>query len=130
VGGKLVSGTTQQCTINTKNTVLRMYTQSCTIHNADTVAYTTHSGSYSTECKKEVVLNNYSGTQHSQWCTTRTTHRYILATRTSSYFNHDFSINFVKHFNISVLGVVVRGTKKHYVNVKTEQTLSTLWLRN
>jgi len=28
-------------------------------------------------------------------------------------------------FNISVLGVVVRGTKKHYV--KTEQILSTLW---
>jgi len=32
------------------------------------------------------------------------------------------------HFNISVLGVVVRGVKK--VNVKTEQTLSTLWRRN
>jgi len=27
---------------------------------------------------------------------------------------------------ISVLGVVVRGAKKHYVNVKTEKTLSTL----
>jgi len=31
-----------------------------------------------------------------------------------------------RHINISVLGVVVRGAKKHYVNVKTEQTLSTL----
>jgi len=39
----------------------------------------------------------------------------------SSCFNHDFSIN--RHFNISVLGVVVRGSKKHYD--KTEQTLST-----
>jgi len=27
----------------------------------------------------------------------------------SSYFNHDFSIS--QHFNISVLGVVVRGAK-------------------
>jgi len=31
-----------------------------------------------------------------------------------------------RHFIISVLGVVVRGVKKHYVNIKTEQTLSTL----
>jgi len=44
VGGTLDSGTTQQCTINTKNT----------IHNKDTVAHATHSGSYSTERKKEV----------------------------------------------------------------------------
>jgi len=28
-----------------------------------------------------------------------------------------------QHFNISVLGVVVRGAKKHHVNVKTEQNL-------
>jgi len=62
-----VNGATQQCTINTKNT-----------HNTDTVAYVTHSGSYSTECKKEVhytlvytwyttntaVHNIHSGTQH------------------------------------------------------------------
>jgi len=32
--------------------------------------------------------------------------------------------------NILILGVVVRGAKKHYVNVKTEQTLSTLQPRN
>jgi len=29
-----------------------------------------------------------------------------------------------------VLGVVIRGVKKHYVNVKTEQTLSALWQGN
>jgi len=39
-------------------------------------------------------------------------------------------ISVLAHFNISVLGVVVRGAKKHYVNIKTEQTLSTLWPRN
>jgi len=37
VGGTLVSGTTQQCTINTKNTVL---------YTAHTVAYATHSDYY------------------------------------------------------------------------------------
>jgi len=50
----------------------------CTIHNTDSVAYVTHSGSYSTECKKEVhytlvhtwyttitaVHNIQSGAQH------------------------------------------------------------------
>jgi len=63
VGGTLVSGTTQQCRINTKRI----------LYNTDTVAY---SSSYSTEHKKEVhytlVHNNYSSTQHSQWCTTHT----------------------------------------------------------
>jgi len=72
VGGTLVSGTTQHCKINTK---ILYYT------NTDTVAYATHSGSYSTERKKEVhqlhtgthvVQNNYSSTQHSQKCTTLT----------------------------------------------------------
>jgi len=29
-------------------------------------------------------------------------------------------ILFSQHFNISVLGVVVRGAKEHYVNVKAE----------
>jgi len=57
VGG---SGTTQQCTMNTKNTVL--YT---------TVAYATHSGSYSTERKKE-VHRLHTGTQQLQWYTTFT----------------------------------------------------------
>jgi len=36
----------KKCTINTK--------KYCIIHNTDTVAYATHSGSYSTEHKKEV----------------------------------------------------------------------------
>jgi len=48
----------------------------CIVHNTDTVAYATHSDSYSTECKKEVhytlIHNNYSGTQHSQQCTMHT----------------------------------------------------------
>jgi len=39
VGDSLVSGTTQQFTINTKHTVL-------TIHNTDTAAYTMHSDYY------------------------------------------------------------------------------------
>jgi len=43
VGGTLVSGTTQQYTINTKNTALNT--------TQDTVGYATHSGSYSTERK-------------------------------------------------------------------------------
>jgi len=54
------------------------YKKYCTIHNTDSVAYATHSGSYSTEHKKEVhytlvhtwyttitaVHNIYSGAQH------------------------------------------------------------------
>jgi len=32
----------------------KKYKKYCTIHNTDTVAYATHSGSYSTEHKKEV----------------------------------------------------------------------------
>jgi len=54
----------------------------CTIHNTDTVAYTAHTMvATQTERKKEVhqlhtgthmVHNNYSGTQHSQQCTTHT----------------------------------------------------------
>jgi len=62
VGGTLVSGTTQKCRINTK--------KYCTIHNTDTVAYTTHSGSYSTECKKGSTL--HTGTQKLQRYTTFT----------------------------------------------------------
>jgi len=48
VGGTLVSTTTQQCTINAK--------KYCTIHNTDTVAYATPSGSYSSERKKRSTL--------------------------------------------------------------------------
>jgi len=56
------------------------------MHNTDTVAYATHSGSYSTECKKEVhrlhtgthvVHNNYSGTQHSQRYTTHMPQKHL-----------------------------------------------------
>jgi len=54
-----------------------MHNKYCTIHNTDTVVYATHSGSYSTECKKEVhytpvhmwytaVHNIHSGAQHIQ----------------------------------------------------------------
>jgi len=51
--------TTQQCTINIK--------KYCTIHNTDTVAYATHSGSYSTECKKKYTTHWYThGTQQLQ----------------------------------------------------------------
>jgi len=59
VGGTLVSGTTQQC---------KKY---CTIHNTDTVAYATHSGSYSTEHKKEIYYTLWytRGTQQLQWYT-------------------------------------------------------------
>jgi len=41
----------------------------CTTHNTDAVAYATHSGSYSTECKKE-VHQLHTGTH---WYTTITT---------------------------------------------------------
>jgi len=53
------------------------YKKYCTIHNTDTVAYATHSGSYSTERKKEVhythwyttitaAHNIHNGVQHTQ----------------------------------------------------------------
>jgi len=64
VGGRLVSGTTQQCTINTH----------CIIH--DTV-YATHSGSYAKRKYTTHVVHN--GTQHSQWCIAHTGHRNIWA---------------------------------------------------
>jgi len=85
--------------------------QGLPLHNTDTVAYATHSGNYSTERKKEahytLVHNNYSSTQYSQ-------HVHDTETfRTSSCFNHDFSIS--QLFNISVLGMVVKGAKKHYL---------------
>jgi len=63
VEGTLVSGTTQQRTINTK--------KYCTIHTTDTLAHATHSGSYSTEHKKGSTLHTdtqqLQHTQHSQW---------------------------------------------------------------
>jgi len=60
VGGTLVSGTTHnKC---------KKY---CTIHNTDTVAYATHSDSYSTERKKK-VHRLHTGTQQLQWYTTFT----------------------------------------------------------
>jgi len=66
VGGTMVSGTTQQCTINITTQTL------CSI-----IAYATHSGSYSTEHEKEVhytlvhtcytvVHNIHSSAQHIQ----------------------------------------------------------------
>jgi len=107
------------------------YKKYCTIHNTDTVAYATHSGNYSTECKKEVHLlhtgthvvhNNYSGTQHMHDTETfRLPERQVASTMISVL------ILYSRHFNISVLRVVVRG---HYVNVKTEQTFDTLQPRN
>jgi len=60
------------------NSAKYKYKKYCTIYNTDTVAYATHSGSYSNECKKEVhytlvrtwyttitaVYNIHSGEQH------------------------------------------------------------------
>jgi len=75
--------------------------------------------SYSTECKKEVhytlvhkttitvVHNIHSGAQHIHDTETHDTETFRLPER------HDFSIS--RHFNISVLGVVIKGAKKHYV---------------
>jgi len=102
------------------------YNKYCTIHNTDVVAYATHSGSYSTERRKEVHLlhtgthvvyttitvvhNIYSGAQHIH---DRETFR--LPERQVSTTMISVLILSSRHFNISVLGVVVRGAKKHYV---------------
>jgi len=68
------------------------------------------------------VNNIHSGAQHIHYTETfRLPERQVTLTMISVL---------ILHFNISVLGVVVRGVKKHYVNVKTEQTLSTLQPRN
>jgi len=60
--------------------------------------------------------------------------QYIHDTETFRLPEHQFASTVLifssRHFNISVLGVVVRGAKKHYVNVKLEKTLSTLQPRN
>jgi len=47
------------------------YKKYYTIYNRDTVVYVIHSGSYSTECKKE-VNQVHTGTQQLQWYTTFT----------------------------------------------------------
>jgi len=56
------------------NLMYNKYKKYCTIHNTDAVAYATHSGSYSTECKRKytthwytkitVIHNIHSGAQH------------------------------------------------------------------
>jgi len=99
------------------------YKKYCTIHNTDTVAYATHSGSYSTQ---------KGSTPATHWYTTITAVHNI---HSSAQHIHDTEIfrlpeRQVASTMISVLVVVVRGAKKHYVNVKTEQILSTLWPRN
>jgi len=105
-----------QYTINTKNY--------CTIYNIDTVAYATHSGSYSKRkytthwyTTITAVHNIHSGAQH------------IHDTETFALPEGQVALTMISVY-ISVLGVVVRGAKKHYVNVKTKQTLNTLRPRN
>jgi len=90
--------------------------------------------SYLTERKKEehytlvhnttitVVHNIHSSAQH-----IHDTETFRLPERQVG-FNHDFSIS--QYFNTSVLGVVVRGSRKHYVNSTTEKNLSALRPRN
>jgi len=94
------------------------YKKYCTIHNTDTVAYTTHSGSYSTERKKE-VHRLHTGTQQLQRYTTSTAvHNTYMTQKHLGYLSDKLMISVLilssRHFNISVLGVVVRGAKKHY----------------
>jgi len=60
VGGTLVSGTTQQC---------QKY---CTIHNTDTVAYATHSGSYTRLNAKRSTPATHLYTLVHMWYTTIT----------------------------------------------------------
>jgi len=49
------------------------YKKYCTIHNTNTVVYTAHSGSYSTECKRKYTTHWYTrGTQQLQRYTTFT----------------------------------------------------------
>jgi len=132
VGGTLVSGTTQQSTLNTKKYciyTMLYYTQCkhCSISNTQWYLLNWTQKGSALHTGTHVVHNNYSGTQHSNRCTTHTRHRNILATWTS-----------IASIMISVLilsstltsrSVVVRDGKKHYVDVKTEPTLSTLWPR-
>jgi len=55
------------------NTTMYKYKKYCTIHNTDTVAYATHSGSYSAECKRKYTTHWYiCGTQQLQQYTTFT----------------------------------------------------------
>jgi len=79
VGGTLVSGTTQKCTINTK--------KYCTIHNTDTVAYATHNGSYSTECKKEVHWYTHGTQQLQQYATFTVVHNTYMAQKHLGYLS-------------------------------------------
>jgi len=70
-----------------------------------------------------LVHNNYSGTQnaitavHNTYMTQKHLERQVASTMISVL---------ASTLTSRCYGVVVRGAKKHYVNVKTEQTLSTL----
>jgi len=141
VGGTLVSAITQKCTINTKNTVL--YTTQTLQHTQHTVVATqlnpsegstpaTHWYTRGTQQLQQyttitVVHSIYNGAKH-----INDTETFKLSERQVEVASTMISALILstssRHFNISVLGAVVRGAKKHYVNVKTEQTLSTLAL--
>jgi len=98
------------------------YKKYCTIHNTDT-QHTVIATQLNTKRKYTtitVVHNIYSGVQHIHETETFGLPEGQIASTMIS----------VSLTGISVLGVVVRGAKKHYVNVKSEQTLSTLWSRN
>jgi len=101
----------------------------CTIHNTDTLAYATYSGSYSTEHKKASTLAT-------QWYTTITAvhgniqngaqhihdaEAFRLPERQVASIMISVLILSSQHFNISVLGVVVRARRN--------RTMSQLMLR-
>jgi len=86
-----------------------IYKRYCTIHNTDTVAYATHSGSYSTERKRKyatitAVHNIHSSAQH-----IHDTETFGLPDGQVTSTMISVLILSSRHFNISVLGVVVRG---------------------
>jgi len=84
------------------------YNKYCTIHNTDTVACTTHSGSYSTGHKRKYTTHWYTcGTQQLQRCTTFiAVHNTYMTQKPLGYLNIKLPQPWFqyKHFNISVLG--------------------------
>jgi len=58
-----------------------------TIHNTDTVAYATHSGSYSTERKKEVHWLHTGAQQLQQYATFTAVHNTYMTQKHLGYLN-------------------------------------------
>jgi len=116
-------------------TMHNKYKKHCTIHNTDTVAYTTHSGNYSTERKWRKYIGYTCGTQQlQQYKAFTAVHNTYMTQKNLGYQNIKMLQPWFQYYFVSVAGTStvlgVGGGKGREETLclffKTEQTLSTL----